>query len=100
MEEEYAIASAALLVNTHGKRLTQAVLRNHFHEARGLAITENPALESSIINFWFYDLRAKAADDTSDMLSEQKAADLLCHDDVKATSRHNLRRGKIVVPTR
>ncbi|MDP1976285.1 tyrosine-type recombinase/integrase [Undibacterium sp.] len=99
-KDEYSIASGALLVNTQGKRLTQAVLRNHFHEARDLAIAENPELESSIINFWFYDLRAKAADDTSDLLGEQKAADLLGHDDVKTTRRHYLRRGKIVVPTR
>ncbi|MFZ6654097.1 tyrosine-type recombinase/integrase [Undibacterium sp. TJN19] len=99
-KDEYAIVSGALLVNTHGKGMTQAVLRNHFHDARDLAIVENPELESDIINFWFYDLRAKAADDTSDMLGEQKAADLLGHDDVKTTRRHYMRRGKIVVPTR
>ena len=50
--------------------------------------------------FWFYDLRAKAADDTSDDRGDQAASDLLGHDSVKTTQRHSLRRGKIVAPTK
>jgi integrase len=48
--------------------------------------------------FWFYDLRAKAADDTSDERGDQAASDLLGHDSVKTTQRHYLRR--IVTPTK
>jgi integrase len=49
---------------------------------------------------WFYDLRAKAADDTSEARGDQAAADLLGHDNVTTTKRHYLRRGKIVKPSK
>jgi hypothetical protein len=53
-----------------------------------------------IKNFWFYDLRAKAADDVGDERGAQDATDLLGHDSQRTTSRHYRRRGKIVRPTR
>lgn len=59
-----------------------------------------PKLAEAIRAFWFYDLRAKAADDTSDERGDQAASDLLGHDSVKTTQRHYLRRGKIVDPTK
>lgn len=96
----FNIVTSALLVNEHGKKMTPAVLRNHFAEARKLAIAANPDNEQAIKNFWFYDLRAKAADDTSEARGDQAASDLLGHDSVKTTKRHYLRRGKIVSPTK
>jgi hypothetical protein len=57
-------------------------------------------MADSIRKFHFYDLRAKAADDTSDLRGDQAASDLLCHDSVKTAQRHYLRRGKIVGPTK
>lgn len=96
----HSIVTAALLVNMHGKRMTSAVLRNHFDKARDTAAEKTPALAKEIKAFWFYDLRAKAADDTSDDRGEQAASDLLGHDSVKTTQRHYLRRGKIVDPTK
>lgn len=96
----HKMVTAALLVNLNGKRLTKAVLRNHFEEARENAAKECPALAEQIKKFWFYDLRAKAADDTSDERGEQAASDLLGHDSVRTTQRHYLRRGKIVAPTK
>jgi integrase len=99
-KNEFNIVTNALLVNEHGKRMTPAVLRNHFTEARQLATAANPDLEQAIKNFWFYDLRAKAADDTSEARGDQAASDLLGHDSVKTTKRHYLRRGKIVSPTK
>ena len=57
-------------------------------------------MEKAIKEFWFYDLRAKAADDTSDVRGDQAASDLLGHENVKTTQRHYLRRGKIVSPTK
>lgn len=96
----HKVVTAALLVNTHGRRLTAAVLRNHFDDARALAATKNPDLADAIKKFWFYDLRAKAADDTSDERGDQAASDLLGHENVKTTQRHYLRRGKIVNPTK
>lgn len=113
-KETSKIASAALLVNTTGKRMTKNILRNHFDDAREAAITailgedwkkeykgkKLPANAAAIKNFWFYDLRAKAADDTSDQRGEQAASDLLGHDSIKTTQRHYLRRGKSVSPTK
>jgi integrase len=99
-KQSHNIVTAALLTNMHGKRLTAAVLRNHFDEARAKAAEEMPQLAQAIRAFWFYDLRAKAADDTSDKRGDQAASDLLGHDSVKTTQRHYLRRGKIVTPTK
>lgn len=96
----YRAASGALLVNAQGKRLTKAVLRKHFDAAKKAAAEAHPEMSESISNFWFYDLRAKAADDTSDQRGEQAASDLLGHDSVRTTQKHYLRRGKIVGPTR
>ncbi len=99
-KETYDIVTGALLVNTHGKRLTKAVLRSHFVEARLAARAKNPDAEAEIKAMWFYDLRAKAADDTSDDRGDQAASDLLGHENVTTTRRHYLRRGKIVAPVK
>jgi len=99
-KQTHNIITAALLTNMHGKRLTAAVLRNHFDEARAKAAEAIPKLAQAIRAFWFYDLRAKAADDTSDKRGDQAASDLLGHDTVRTTQRHYLRRGKIVLPTK
>ena len=96
----YKIVTGALLVNTQGKRLTPAVLRNHFVEARTAARAKNPKMDVEIAQMWFYDLRAKAADDTSDERGDQGASDLLGHENVSTTRRHYLRRGKIVDPVK
>lgn len=97
---EHRVVTAALLVNMHGKRLTKDVLRNQFDDARLAAAEKHPALADQIRNFWFYDLRAKAADDTREERGAQAASDLLGHDSVRTTQRHYLRRGKVVLPTK
>lgn len=94
------IVTGALLTNTNGKRLTAPVLRNHFDAARKAAADASPAMKKAIEGFHFYDLRAKAADDTSDLRGDQAASDLLGHDSVKTRQRHYLRRGKIVDSTK
>lgn len=96
----YNIVTGALLVNLHGKRLTKETLRNQFEEARALAADKHPALAADIRAMWFYDLRAKAADDTADEHGDQAASNLLGHDNVRTTQKHYLRRGKIVQPTK
>jgi integrase len=75
-------------------------MRSHFDKARLKASKESPELAEAIKAFWFYDLRAKAADDTSEARGEQAASDLLGHDSVRTTQRHYLRKGKIVAPTK
>mgnify|MGYP000008658490 CR=1 FL=1 len=96
----HTIVTGALLTNIHGKRLTAPSLRTHFDAAKKRAAEHVPELAQDIMAFWFYDLRAKAADDTSDDRGDQAASDLLGHDSVKTTQRHYLRRGKIVAPTK
>lgn len=92
--------TAALLVNVNGKRLTAPALRTQFHKARDVVIAKSPELEKDVKNFRFYDLRAKAADDTADGRGQEAARDLLGHESVRTTQRHYLRRGKIVTPTK
>jgi integrase len=92
--------NAQLLMNRDGKPFTLPALRSQFEKAREKAATETPNLADAIKKFWFYDLRAKAADDTSEMRGEQAASDLLGHENVRTTQRHYLRKGKIVAPTK
>lgn len=99
-KKTYNIATGALLVNLQGKKLTYDVLKNHFAKAKEEAIKAAPESAEAIEEFWFYDLRAKAADDTSDQRGELEASHLLGHDNVQTTKRHYLRRGKIVTPTK
>ncbi|HEY0064157.1 MAG TPA: tyrosine-type recombinase/integrase [Telluria sp.] len=99
-KDGHSIVTAALLVNEHGRRLTGPALRYQFDRAKAEAAVAAPGLADSLSKFRFYDLRAKAADDTSDDRGEQAASDLLGHDSVKTTQRHYLRRGKIVAPTK
>lgn len=99
-KESYSIVTAALLVNEHGRRLTGPALRYQFDQAKAAAAKAEPHHAEALKRFRFYDLRAKAADDTSDDRGEQAASDLLGHDSVRTTQRHYLRRGKIVSPTK
>ena len=89
-----------LLMNKSGDRLTAQMLRNLFKKAKQVAAAGHPDLATAIENFWFYDLRAKAADDVGDLRGAQDATDLLGHDSQKTTSKHYRRRGTIVRPTR
>jgi integrase len=98
---EYKVWSAALAVNLHGMAMTKQVLRTHFGKARtAAAAAASPQMAGEILKFWFYDLRAKAADDVSDDRGDQAAANLLGHANVATTQRHYLRRGKRVGPTK
>lgn len=96
----HKVVTAALLVNEHGRRLTAPALRYQFDRAKEATVKTHPDLKGAVEAFRFYDLRAKAADDTSDTRGEQAASDLLGHDSVRTTQRHYLRRGKIVAPTK
>jgi integrase len=91
---------AQILMVRDGQPMTKQILRDHFAKAKEAAVEKHPELAKAIKEFWFYDLRAKAADDTSTERGEQAASDLLGHDSLKTTRKHYLRRGKIVVPTK
>jgi site-specific recombinase XerC len=89
-----------LTVNQHGKPMTKQTLRKAFEKARNAAAAAHPKMAADIKAMWFYDLRAKAADDTADDRGEQAASDLLGHDSVTTTQQHYLRRGRLVSPTK
>jgi len=93
-------ATSALLVCENGNRMNKQLLSSQFVKARKKAAIDNPELADQIKKFWFYDLRAKAADDTMEQRGEQAASDLLGHDSIRTTQRHYLRRGKVVAPTK
>lgn len=99
-KEGYKIWSANLTVNMRGMRLSKTAMRRAFVEARAAAAAAHPDMKEAIEAFWFYDLRAKAADDVSEIHGDQAASNLLGHGSVAITQRHYLRKGKIVGPTR
>lgn len=96
----YKLWATALLVQMNGKPLTAMTLRNGFVAARDAAALENPDMADAIKAFWFYDLRAKAADDKAEFDGESEAQKLLGHTDGRTTAKHYFRRGKIVSPTK
>lgn len=89
-----------ILMARDGQPMTKQILRDHFTKAKEEAAAKRPDLADAIKQFWFYDLRAKAADDTAGERGEQAASDLLGHDSIKTTQKHYLRRGKIVGPVK
>lgn len=91
-----------LLTNKQGTAVTEISLRRHFEKARESAALAAPDAETAaaIRAFWFYDLRAKAADDVADERGEQAAAKQLGHTSVTTTKRHYLRRGAKVHATK
>lgn len=99
-KKNYKIWIGALLVQMNGKPLTPMTLRNGFVAARKLAAEMNPGMADEILAAWFYDLRAKAADDKAEFAGESEAQKLLGHTDGRTTAKHYLRRGKRVDPTR
>ena len=99
-KKDFRVWHAALLVGEHGKPLTVATLRNGFQNAREQAAKTNPDMAAEIRAFWFRDLRAKAADDKADLMGEAEAQKLLGHTDGRTTSKHYLRRGRVVSPTK
>ena len=104
-KKTYKVWSSALAVNTRGMPTSKQVLRDGFTEARSKAAAQAVAdkdapLRDEVAAFWFYDLRAKAADDVAEVHGDQAAADLLGHTSVRTTQKHYLHRGKIVAPSR
>ncbi|MGE5650909.1 MAG: tyrosine-type recombinase/integrase [Bacillota bacterium] len=94
------VHATALLVNEAGRPMTGPALRYQFDHARDRATEKHPELADSIKAFRFYDLRAKAADDTADHRGEAAASALLGHESARTTQRHYLRKGKKVDPTK
>ena len=99
------VSVASLLVNQQGRRMSKQMLRVAFEAARNAAAVGseqagNAVLAADIRAFWFYDLRAKAADDVADERGELAASKQLGHTSVQTTKRHYLRRGARIKATK
>lgn len=60
----------------------------------------NTKLAADIRAFWFYALRAKAADNIADERGKMEASKQLGHTYVQTTKRHYLRRGAEIQATK
>lgn len=101
-KEGKKLHSFHLLTNRQGTAVTRDLLRSHFDKARAKAAeaADSEQLAADIRAFWFYDLRAKAADDVADERGEAAASKQLGHTSVSTTKRHYLRRGAKVTATK
>ncbi len=96
------IRSSRLITNASGLRLSQAMLRNRWNEARERAAVtaldnNDPALAERIRQFQFRDIRPKAASEIEDLAS---ASRLLGHSEQEITRQVYRRVGEIVSPTK
>nr|WP_256577963.1 tyrosine-type recombinase/integrase [Pseudomonas sp. Irchel s3h17] len=97
-----AVRNPYLIVTEDGRRVTAAMLRLRFDDARNVAFVkalegEDPALAASIRQFQFRDIRPKAASEIDDL---GHASRLLGHTDKRITETVYRRVGEIVKPTR
>ena len=104
-KQTHKLMISNLLVSKNGRPMSKQMLRDAFNPAREAAanLAEKNGehqLAREIRAFWFYDLRAKAADDVADERGEQDASKQLGHTSVSTTKRHYLRRGTRVKPTK
>lgn len=101
-KEGFKVRSLALIVDEHGKRLSQRAIWERFSKARSLAAVKYPNLKEAIEAYQWRDLRAKGGTDkainSDDIRTAQK---LLGHSSVVMTERYVRRkRGESVEPTK
>lgn len=96
------ITTSALITNKNGLRMSYAMLRNRWDEAREKAAVKvatdgDTALAATIRQFQFRDIRPKAASEIEDLTD---ASRLLGHSKEETTKRIYRRVGEIVKPTK
>ena len=84
----YRIHSLALIVDEHGRPLTQRAIWERFQKARAAAIAARPALADRIAEFQIRDLRAKAGTDKASGGDVRAAQKILGHAHVAMTERY------------
>lgn len=96
------IRNSVLITNSSGLRMSYAMLRNRWDEARSSAATKaakegDTALAERIQQFQFKDIRPKAASEIEDLTA---ASRLLGHSKEELTKKVYRRVGEVVNPTR
>jgi integrase len=96
------ITTSVLITNKNGLRMSYAMLRNRWDEARERAATNAAAngdtgLAATIRQFQFRDIRPKAASEIEDI---NRASRLLGHSTEEMTKRVYRRIGEVVSPTK
>lgn len=88
-KESFKVRSLALIVDEHGKPLSQRAIWQRFQKAKSAATEQHPKLRDQIEKYQLRDLRAKAGTDkavkTKDMRAAQK---ILGHASVVMTERY------------
>jgi len=96
------IRTSSLITNKNGLRMSYAMLRNRWDEAREKAAVKaategDTTLSAAIRQFQFRDIRPKAASEIEDLTD---ASRLLGHSTEEMTKRVYRRVGEIVKPTK
>ncbi|TFW72093.1 integrase [Methylotenera oryzisoli] len=101
-KETFKVHSLALIVDEHGKPLSQRAIWTRFDKARKQAAEDNPKLKAQIEEYQIRDLRAKGGTDKAvDQDDIRQAQKLLGHSSVVMTERYVREiRGQNVDPTK
>jgi len=101
-KEAFKVRSLALIVDEHGKPLSQRAIWERFNTARKTAAEQNPQMKADIEAYQLRDLRAKGGTDKAiESQDMRKAQQLLGHSSVTMTERYvRARIGHFVDPTK
>lgn len=88
-KEAYRVFSLALIVDEHGKPLSQRAIWERFNRARARAAESHPKLAARIEEFQLRDLRAKGGTDKAVQTRDVRAAQkILGHSHIAMTERY------------
>jgi integrase len=100
-KENFKVFSLALIVDEHGKKLSQHAIYKRFLKAKEEAIKENPKLKEKIEEYQIRDLRAKAVTDKTSQGDVRQAQKLAGHASESMTQRYVRNKiGENVEPTK
>lgn len=100
-KEQFKVFSLALVVDEHGKPLSQHAIYQRFVKAKAQAAMHNPKLKEQIAAYQIRDLRAKAVTDKTHQGDVRQAQKLAGHASETMTQRYVRKKvGELVEPTK